>query len=93
MPTIHAAAIEREIDDLLTNRKRYFERGGWTYLLQRQGPKGRVEFKIGKADDVDKRLPVYKKCGGIRAVCAWHTRFPKKIGELSRVFRRSGNRS
>jgi hypothetical protein len=83
MPTIRAAALEREIDDLLTNRKRYLERAGWTYLLERQGPKGRVEVKIGKADDVHKRLPAYTKCGGIRAVCAWYTRFPKKIGELS----------
>ncbi|KAJ7762703.1 hypothetical protein B0H14DRAFT_3510778 [Mycena olivaceomarginata] len=70
MPTIRAAALEREIDDLLTNRKRYLERAGWTYLLERQGPKGRVEVKIGKADDVHKRLPPYTKCGGIRAVCA-----------------------
>ncbi|KAJ7724688.1 hypothetical protein B0H14DRAFT_3519544 [Mycena olivaceomarginata] len=78
MPTIRAAALEREIDDLLTNRKRYLERAGWTYLLERQGPKGRVEVKIGKADDVHKRLPAYTKCGGIRAVCAWYTCFPKK---------------
>ncbi|KAJ7787953.1 hypothetical protein B0H14DRAFT_3504829 [Mycena olivaceomarginata] len=86
MPTIHAAAIEREIDDLLTNRKRYLERAGWTYLLRRRGPKGRVEFKIGKADDMDKRLPAYTKCGGIRAVCAWYTRFPKKIaGRMART--------
>ncbi|KAJ7351650.1 hypothetical protein DFH08DRAFT_957947 [Mycena albidolilacea] len=82
MPTIRAAAIEREIVNLLTNRKRYLERGGWTYLLKRQGPKGRVDFKIGKADDVDKRRPAYTKCGGIRAVCAWYTRFPKKIERL-----------
>ncbi|KAJ7838064.1 hypothetical protein B0H14DRAFT_3459679 [Mycena olivaceomarginata] len=85
MPTIHAAAIEREIDDLLTNRKCYLERAGWTYLLRRRGPKGRVEFKIGKADDMDKRLPAYTKCGGIRAVCAWYTRFPKKIGPAERL--------
>ncbi|KAJ7306686.1 hypothetical protein DFH08DRAFT_824641 [Mycena albidolilacea] len=85
MPTIRAAALEREIDDLLTNRKRYLERAGWTYLLERQGPKGRVEFKIGKADDMDKRLPAYTKCGGIRAVCAWYTRFPKKIGPAERL--------
>ncbi|KAJ7826822.1 hypothetical protein B0H14DRAFT_3467487 [Mycena olivaceomarginata] len=70
MPTIRAAALEREIDDLLTNRKHYLKRAGWTYLLERQGPKGRVEVKIGKADDVHKCLPAYTKCGGIRAVCA-----------------------
>jgi hypothetical protein len=92
MPTIHAAALEREINDLLMNRKCYLERAGWTYLLLRRGPKGRGEFKIGKADDVDKRLPAYTKCGGIRAVCAWYTRFPKKIGELSSGFRRAGDR-
>jgi hypothetical protein len=92
MPTIRAAAIEREIVNLLTNRKHYRERGGWTYLLKRQGPKGRVEFKIGKADNVDKHLPAYTKCGGICAVCAWYTCFLKKIGEPSTVFRRAGDR-
>ncbi|KAJ7837581.1 hypothetical protein B0H14DRAFT_3460111 [Mycena olivaceomarginata] len=68
MPTIHAAALDREINDLLMNRKCYLECAGWTYLLRRRGSKGRGEFKIGKADDVDKRLPAYTKCGGIRAV-------------------------
>jgi hypothetical protein len=92
MPTIHAVAIEREIDDLLTNCKRYLERAGWTYLLRHRGPKGRVEFKIGKADDMDKCLPAYTKCGGIHAVCAWYTRFLKKIGGFSSVFQRAGDR-
>ncbi|KAJ7303742.1 hypothetical protein DFH08DRAFT_825673 [Mycena albidolilacea] len=85
MPTIHAAALECEIDDLLTNRKRYLKCAGWTYLLERQGPKGRVEVKIGKADDVHKRLCAYIKCGGIRAVCAWYMRFPKKISPAERL--------
>ncbi|KAJ7302697.1 hypothetical protein DFH08DRAFT_826440 [Mycena albidolilacea] len=88
MPTIRAAALEREIDDLLTNRKRYLERAGWTYLLERQGPKGRVEVKIGKADDVHKRLGAYTKCSGIRAVPC-RVPHPSEIAQAGRMARTS----
>ncbi|KAJ7339169.1 hypothetical protein DFH08DRAFT_812561 [Mycena albidolilacea] len=91
MPTIRAAALECEIDDLLTNRKRYLKCAGWTYLLERQGPKGQVEVEIGKADDVHKRLCAYIKCGGIRAVCAWPCRVPhpSEIVQVGRMARTS----
>jgi hypothetical protein len=74
------------INDFLMNRKRYLKHAGWTYLLRCRGPKGRVEFKIGKADDVDKHLPACTKCGGNCAVCAWYTCFPKKIVSFPKVF-------